>query len=113
MIIHIVEDDSSVADALAVALEDENTHPVTYPDGETFLSGAKVSASDWVIVDLGLPGMSGAEVVRELERSGHPPQIIAISGKSRTNISETVRLVPHVKVLRKPLSIHMLTEILT
>lgn len=109
VIVHIVEDDEAVADALAVALELLSHRPKTYPDGETFLAQASLSASHWVIVDLGLPGISGDDIVRELKSLAVPPKILAISGKSRLKIVRHMKELQDLTVLRKPLSIDMLT----
>ncbi len=110
VVVHIVEDDEAVADALAMALEDLDHRPRTYPDGETFLARARIATDDWVFVDLGLPGRSGADVIRDLLDSGQPPNIVAISGKSRTNLLRQLRELPDLKVLRKPLSIEMISD---
>ncbi|WP_305984417.1 response regulator [Roseibium sp. MMSF_3544] len=109
MVVHIVEDDEAVADALAVALEQLDHHPRIYLDGETFLAEAKLSAGHWVIVDLGLPGVSGAQIVKELKSLPIPPRIIVISGKSRVKILRQTRELHDLPVLRKPLSLEMLT----
>lgn len=110
LVVHIVEDDLAVADALATILGVLDHQPKIYPDGETFLAQAEVSEADWLIVDLGLPGVSGVDVVRELEKSPSRPNIVAITGKSQTNILRQTMELPHLKVLRKPLSIEMLTH---
>lgn len=112
MIIHIVEDDAAVADALAIALEAQDHRPMTYRDGESFLAEALLTADDWVIVDLGLPGKSGADVVRELLDRPETPGIVAISGKPRTTLLQQIRDLPNLTVLRKPLSIDMVTKAL-
>jgi len=112
VVVHIVEDDLAVADALATILGDLDHQSVVYPDGETFLTQANVSEADWVIVDLGLPGVSGADIVREMEGSPARPKIVAITGKSRTNILRQTVELPNLKVLRKPLSIDMLTQVM-
>jgi FixJ family two-component response regulator len=112
VIVHIVEDDDAVADALAIVLQELDHHPVTYRDGETFLASSVPSAEDLVIVDLGLPGRSGAEVVQELLERTDPPSIVAISGKSRSSLQQQLRDLPDLTVLRKPLSIDMLTAVL-
>ena len=108
MLVHIVEDDDAVADALALALSDLDHLPKVYGDGETFLEQAKLSACHCVIVDLGLPGMSGADIVRKLRKRPSPPKIIVISGKPRVKLMQHLNEVPELTVLRKPLSIEML-----
>lgn len=112
MVVHIVEDDAAVADALAMVLEDLEHRPIVYPDGETFLENAKISGRDWVIVDLGLPGISGADVVRNLNDRHETPGMIAISGKSRSKLIRQLRDMPELQILRKPLSIEMLSSAL-
>ncbi|GAB2185368.1 response regulator [Roseibium sp. LAB1] len=109
MVVHIVEDDEAVADALAIVLEDLDHHPITYKNAESFLAGAAPSSDDWVIVDIGLPDRCGTEVVRELMGLPRPPSILAISGKSKVNLLHQLRELPDLKVLRKPLSMDMLT----
>ncbi len=110
VIVHIVEDDVAVADALAFTLEHLDHRPRIYKDGETFLAQANLSACHWVIVDLGLPGVSGAEIVKKLKSLAIPPKIIAISGKSRVKILRQMREMQDLTILRKPLSIDMLTS---
>jgi len=109
VVVHIVEDDDAVADALALALEGLDRLPQTYSDGETFLSRAELASDDWVIIDLGLPGMSGTEVVRLLNRLPSPPKILAISGKPQVTLMQHMKEIPELKVLRKPLSIESLS----
>lgn len=108
MVVHIVEDDAAVADALAMVLEDLDHQPVIYCDGESFLAQAKPASEDWVIVDLGLPGRNGAEVLRALLQLPAPPRLLAISGKPRAKLLQYLRGLPCLRVLRKPISIDML-----
>ncbi len=109
MVVHIVEDDEAVADALAIALENLDHHPKTYSDGETFLSRSEWRAGDWVIVDLGLPGISGSDLVRQLTVLPDPPNVLAISGKPYVSLVQLLRDLPGLTILRKPLSIEMLS----
>jgi FixJ family two-component response regulator len=108
--VHIVEDDEAVADALSMVLCELDYHPTVYRDGETFLAEAAVSAADVVILDLGLPGMSGTDVARRLSAQITPPRIIAISGKPKARIALQMRDFPGLTLLRKPLSIQALVN---
>ncbi|KZM51418.1 response regulator [Labrenzia sp. OB1] len=109
MIVHIVEDDEAVADALALALEGMDRRSRIYPDGEAFLAGARLSSEDWVIVDLGLPGVSGTEIVRQLLLMPNAPRVLAISGTTQATLTRYLRELPDMKVLRKPLSIEAIS----
>jgi two-component system, OmpR family, response regulator len=82
MKILIVEDEADAADSLAVLLRvsGHDVH-VTF-DGPSALSAAESRPPDVVLLDLGLPGMDGWEVVRRLRqmRFSRRPQVIAVTG---------------------------------
>lgn len=104
MTVHIIEDDYGVADALATLLSGVGHDTVCYPDAESFFEAAPPAAGDVVIVDLGLPGLSGVQVVRWLDEMKNSPRVIVISGQSNANIRNTISELRPVVFLRKPLS---------
>lgn len=103
MYVSIVEDDPGVCESLEFLLQALGYRVRTFPDAESFLDGGPPDAADTVIVDLGLPGLSGATAVRWLSRLGAPPRVICISGQSQKVIDETLRGLEVGCVLRKPL----------
>ncbi len=104
MTIHIVEDDFGVRDAF-IALADGFGHRVfAYADGESFLEAGEPAPDDVIFVDLGLPGVPGADVIRWLRSLSAPPQVVAISGRSRADIDAMLRDFPGLQLLRKPLA---------
>lgn len=106
MFVYIIEDDTAVADALSVLLEEFGHTTARFESGETFLASASPGAGDLVIVDLGLPGIGGDEVVSQLESQGCEARIIVISGRSRTMIDRSLPKGRNdIVVLRKPLSL--------
>jgi FixJ family two-component response regulator len=100
--IHIIEDDSGVRDALAELVGGLGYTVRSYADGESFIDGEPPQAGDVVVVDLGLPGMSGESIIYWLKGLGRPPRIVAISGRSRTDIDFALRALPDLPLLRKP-----------
>ncbi|MCY1708222.1 response regulator [Pannonibacter sp. SL95] len=104
MTVHIIEDDYGVADALATLLGGVGHDAICYPDAESFFEAPPPLSQDVVIVDLGLPGLSGVQVVRWLEKLKTPPRIIVISGQSNTQIRNVISKLRPVVFLRKPLS---------
>ncbi|MBI1416202.1 MAG: response regulator [Limimaricola sp.] len=62
----IVEDNAQLAAWLARFLRHENYVVDVIADGETVVDGADLDAFDLAIVDLGLPGIGGLEVVRHI-----------------------------------------------
>lgn len=79
----IVEDDEMIASGLRTALE-RARHTVEYmPDGQQGLSAAKTDEFDLMILDLGLPGKDGIEVLRELRSSKSSLSVIILSARDR------------------------------
>ncbi len=102
--VHILEDDPGVADSLRFLLQALGHDVVLHPDAESFFEGAPPAADDVVIVDLGLPGIGGAQVIRWLDRLSPRPRVIAITGQAQKVIEDELRDLPLVRLLRKPLS---------
>jgi FixJ family two-component response regulator len=112
MMVHIVEDDDGVRDALSELCRSVGHRVSVYPDGESFGAGEHVAASDVVLVDLGLPGESGTEVVRRITSLPKPPKVIVISGLPLTDIIFGMRDFAQVMVMRKPLTTELLAHLI-
>ena len=80
-----------------------------YPDGETFLEAASPLSEDVIIVDVGLPGIGGDDVIRYLSNMPETPRIIAISGKPKNALERRLKDLPSHVLLRKPLSLSALS----
>lgn len=111
-IVHIVEDDPGVSDSLRFLLQALGHDVVSHPDAESFFEGAPPTGRDVVIVDLGLPGIAGSQVIRWLSKLAPRPRIIAISGQAQKVIEDEMRDLPATAVLRKPLSGESLVALL-
>jgi FixJ family two-component response regulator len=109
MTVHIVEDDDGVRDALSELCKSVGRKVRLYPDGETFGAGADVSPTDVVLVDLGLPGEHGTEVIRRIKALPIPPRVIVISGLPLADIHFAMREFANVAVMRKPLTSELLS----
>lgn len=112
MTIHVLEDDPGVSDALVLLLRNLGHDAVAYPDAEAFFRQEPPATVDTIIVDLLLPGISGARVIRWLQRLADPPQIIAISGQPQSAIESQLRGMKISHLLRKPLTEETLTLVL-
>jgi DNA-binding response OmpR family regulator len=77
----LVEDDSSIADPLARALKREGYDVDVYGDGPSALSGAEDGA-DLVVLDLGLPGMDGLEVCRQMRAMGSDVPVLVLTARA-------------------------------
>ncbi len=98
----IVEDDSAVADSLEALLRGAGHDTRVFRSGEEFIAAGPPAPADTVVVDLGLPGISGGEVIGWLHGLARKPRVIVISGKSSGTIARETGAHPGLAVLRKP-----------
>ncbi len=76
----LVDDDESLRERLALALEDRGYEVRTACDGTQALAVALDFLPKMAVVDLRMPGMSGLELIRQLAE-GHPElEIIVLTG---------------------------------
>ena len=71
----IVEDEQAIADSIAFALGKEGFHPHHVMLGERALAAAREQAPALVILDVGLPDISGLDVCRRLRQFSEVPVI--------------------------------------
>jgi two-component system response regulator RegX3 len=77
----IVEDESTLADAMRYGLEREGFRCSVAGDGGVALARFESDRPDLVLLDLMLPGVAGEDVCRAIRRSGSTP-IIIVSAKT-------------------------------
>ena len=65
----VVDDNHDAADSLHMLLESMNQHVVTAYDGLSALATARTFDPDVVLMDIGMPKMSGYEVARQIGRA--------------------------------------------
>lgn len=112
MTVYIVEDDPGVADSLRLVVEMLGHAAQAFASAESFFEQAAPQCRDTVLVDLGLPGISGTQVIRTLKQMQDPPRIVAITGQPQLAIERELSGVAQVELLRKPLSEQAINELL-
>ena len=83
----VVEDEPTIADAVAARLRAEGFGAVTAPDGPAALTAAAGTRPDLVVLDVMLPGLDGLEVCRRLQAL-HPglPVIMLTARDDETDL---------------------------
>ncbi len=72
----VVEDDSDIANLLRLELEEAGFEVEAHETGMRGLAAVRERNPDLVILDLGLPDLSGAEIARRIRQTGDTPIII-------------------------------------
>ncbi|MEP6829056.1 MAG: response regulator transcription factor [Rhizomicrobium sp.] len=78
----IVDDEPPIRRFVMTALQAEKYRLDEAPDGETALEFLRRNPVDLVVLDLGLPGMDGLDVIRTLRQAGTLTPIIVLSSRS-------------------------------
>ncbi len=106
----VVEDDDPIREVVEFALRDAGYDTIGALDGQHALRLAMVSQPDVVVMDLGLPIMSGPEFVmswREHLGSNGPP-IVVMSGQP--DVMEVARTLGASAAFAKPFDIEALVN---
>jgi CheY-like chemotaxis protein len=109
----IVDDNRDIAHGLARLLHRRGHAVSVAHDGPSALEEAADSRPDAFLLDLGLPGMDGYELVRELKARGFSDAIfIAVSGYAQKQDIETSRAAGFDHHVAKPVDINMLSRLI-
>jgi DNA-binding response OmpR family regulator len=77
----IVDDEARLARHVASALIEAGHDPTTVHEGEAALKAAAGAAFDLIILDVGLPGMDGFEVLRQLRGQHIPSRVLMLTAR--------------------------------
>src|SRR5579859_6537608 len=83
----LVEDDPRMPEVLAALLRDDNLDVSSAKDANEALALMRKQAFDLVLLDLGLPGMNGFDLLRQMKESPelHPIPVIVLTAWNSTN----------------------------
>jgi two-component system KDP operon response regulator KdpE len=76
----IVDDEPVVRALLRAALEPAGSRIIEAVDGEAALDTAWEERPDVIVLDVGLPGLSGLDVCRAVKTHLPPPRVMLITG---------------------------------
>lgn len=79
-LVHIVDDEASVRDALTLLLQTSGIEVRVHGSSEEFLANVSLDSPVCILLDLRLPGLSGLDLVRQLQRLPAQPVVVMISG---------------------------------
>jgi len=104
LLVSVVDDDESVRESLPDLLRQLGYGVQAFISAEEFLDSAWVRETRCLILDIALPGMSGLELQRELERRGHRIPIIIMTALEDDTVRQRLLSQGAVECLFKPFS---------
>lgn len=110
----VVDDYQDLADSLTLMLRALGADARAVYDGESALRSVEEFRPDLILLDLGLPGLSGLDVARALSQSPdlHHTRLIALSGWSHDEARQKSLEAGFDDFLVKPVAIETLQQLL-
>lgn len=104
-LIHIVEDDAAVREALGFLIESCGGSTQAYGSAEEFLTARATRLSQspaCLLLDLNLGGQTGAEMLEQLQRDHYPAPVIVLTAYADSDLAERARRAGARRVIEKP-----------
>jgi len=79
ILVSVIDDDISVRESLPDLLQEFGFASETFATPSDFLQSGLIDASDCLLLDIAMPGMSGPQLRRELLKRGHDIPTIFIT----------------------------------
>jgi two-component system CheB/CheR fusion protein len=110
----VVDDNVDSAESMAVLLRLEGHEAHTLHDGERVVATARELRPDVILLDIGLPGITGYEVARRIREDGmlSGVALVAVSGYGREEDLSRARAAGFDRHLVKPVDFDALHEVL-
>jgi FixJ family two-component response regulator len=103
-LISVVDDDESVRESLPDLLKEFGFASCVFPSAKEFLSSGCDNQTRCLILDIALPGMSGPDLQRELQRRQKNIPIIFITAQRNETVRPRMLEQGAVECLFKPFS---------
>lgn len=110
--IFVVDDDNSFRLAVVGSLRSLGYAAQGFASGEEFIAANGAASCDCVITDLHMRGMSGLDLIRELQARGSTVPAIVITGRPELGLETKATALGAVCLLRKPFETDTLIQCL-
>ena len=103
-VVHAVDPDHAIIDALATLLDTYDIKVAAYPDAETFLASWSPQAAgrSCLLCEADLPGLSGLALLRELRDSHVDLPVLLLVNSPSPTLAEAVECLRRVAIIEKP-----------
>jgi PAS domain S-box-containing protein len=108
----IVEDDGAVADGISILLAAERVRTTIVREGAAAVPAIEVEAPEVVLLDIGLPDISGVEVFQQIHARWPQLPVVLMTGHYSPAELQSVLTLPHVAFLQKPFGADEIVRVL-
>jgi FixJ family two-component response regulator len=104
LLVSVVDDDESVRESLPDLIRQFGFTAEAFSSAEAFLASDVVGGTSCLLLDITMPGMSGPDLQRELQRRRQHVPIVFITGRSDETVRPRLLGRGAVECLFKPFS---------
>lgn len=79
-LVHVIDDDDAMRDSLAFLLQSADIGTRTYEAASAFLDTLREISGGCIVTDIRMPGMSGMELIRQLQELNVKLPVIVVTG---------------------------------
>lgn len=101
-LISVIDDDDSLRHALVELLESFGYRAAAFASAEAFLAGGQAAASDCIVTDIQMPGLSGVDLKHRLVETGVGSPVIMMTARTEPGLHQRAQDSGAVCLLRKP-----------
>ncbi len=109
-LVHLVDDDEAVRDALARLIATVGLRVASWPDAEVFLSSFDRDAIGVVVLDVRMPGVSGLNVLDRMQAQRIDQPVIMLTGHGTVEMCRRAFKAGAAEFLEKPVDDDRLLE---
>lgn len=103
-LVTVIDDDQSVRESLPDLLRESGYEVETFSSAEEFLTSSDLGRTRCLVLDVAMPGMSGPELHRELQRRGRLIPVVFITAHGDETMRPRLLASGAVDCLFKPFS---------
>jgi len=111
-LVHVVDDDAAVRDALALLITSVGLRARTWADAQAFIAGFDRDAIGAVVLDVRMPGLGGIAVLERLVAEGVDQPLVMLTGHGTVELCRRAFKAGAAEFLEKPVNDDLLIETL-
>lgn len=108
--VFIIDDDPDLCQSLKWLLESVQLHIEIYHSGAAYLEAYDPHREGCLLIDLRMPGMSGLQLLEQLNARQNPIPVIIISAHGDVPLAVRAMKIGAVDFISKPFNEHLLVE---